>query len=111
MRLNRMRVVVAANASAGVTILTVSTSGGTNPTFADAENDNLKASGGGDTALVSLTQDAAVAFAVDNSTLSLTLTATGDGRFGYGDDSIYFRAAGNRQQRDICDDFLFGGCG
>ena len=71
--------VVAANASAGVTILTVSTSGGTNPTFADAENDNLKASGGGDTALVSLTQDAAVAFASDNLTLSLPLTANADG--------------------------------
>ena len=71
--------VVAANASAGVTILTVSTSGGTNPTFADAENDNLKASGGGDTALVSLTEDAPVAFASDNLTLSLPLTANADG--------------------------------
>ena len=71
--------VVAADASAGVTILTVSTSGGTNPTFADAANDNLEASGGGDTALVSLTEDAAVAFASDNLTLSLPLTANADG--------------------------------
>ena len=71
--------VVAANASAGVTILTVSTSGGTNPTFADAENDNLKASGGGDTALVSLTENAPLAFASDNLTLSLPLTANADG--------------------------------
>ena len=71
--------VVAANASAGVTILTVSTSGGTNPIFADAANDNLEASGGGDTALVSLTEDAAIAFASDNLTLSLPLTANADG--------------------------------
>ena len=49
-------VVVAADASAGVTILTVSTSGGTNPVFVAAANDNLEASGGGDTALVSLTE-------------------------------------------------------
>ena len=72
-------VVVAADASAGVTILTVSTSGGTNPVFVAAANDNLEASGGGDTALVSLTEDAAIAFASDNLTLSLPLTANADG--------------------------------
>ena len=70
--------VVAADASAGVTILTVSTSGGTNPVFVEATNDNLQASGGGDMALVSLTEDAAIAFASDNLTLSLPLTANAD---------------------------------
>ena len=70
--------VVAADASAGVTILTVSTNGGTNPIFVAAANDNLEASGGGDMALVSLTEDASLAFASDNLTLSLPLTANAD---------------------------------
>ena len=101
--------VVAADASAGVTILTVSASGGTNPTFADAANDNLEASGGGDTALVSLTEDAAVAFAVGQ--LDAVFAIDGERRrrrIGDGDDSFCIRAAGDRQQRDTFEDFRFG---
>ena len=104
--------VVAANASAGVTILTVSTSGGTNPVFVAAANDNLEASGGGDTALVSLTEDAAVAFASDNLTLSLPLTANADGNeSATATIRFCFRAAGDKQQRDTFEDFLCGGGG
>ena len=103
--------VVAANASAGVTILTVSTSGGTNPTFADAENDNLKASGGGDTALVSLTENAPLAVCFGQLDAVFAIDGERRRRIGDGDDSIYFRAAGDRQQRDTFEDFLCGGGG
>ena len=103
--------VVAANASAGVAILTVSTSGGTNPTFADAENDNLKASGGGDTALVSLTENAPLAFASDNLTLSLPLTANADGESATATIRFISAPRAINNNADIFDDFLCGGSG
>ena len=72
-------IMLAADASAGVAVLTVSLSGGKNPSFADADNGALGASGGGEAATITLATAAATAFASDNLTLSLTLTAIGGG--------------------------------
>ena len=70
-------VVVAADASMGVMVVTVSASGGTNPMFDAANNDDLTVSEG-DAATIILARDAALAFTLNNLTLSLTLTAETD---------------------------------
>ena len=90
-------VVVAADAGAASVTTFVLESG--EGTFASVTQGNLR-TGGGDEAAVTLAAVAVAAFASDNLTLSLTLTATG-GRFGYGDDSIYFRAASEKQRRFV----------
>ena len=72
-------IMLAADASAGVAVLTVSLSGGKNPSFADADNGALGASGGGEAATITLAAAATAAFASDNLTLSLTLVARAGG--------------------------------
>ena len=73
-------IMVAAGASAGVTVLTLSVSGGgMNPSFADADNGDLGASGGDDEATITLATAATAAFASDNLTLSVILTASDGG--------------------------------
>ena len=51
-------IMLAADASAGVAVLTVSLSGGKNPSFADADNGALGASGGGEAVTITLAEAA-----------------------------------------------------
>ena len=71
-------VIVAADASADTKILTVSVSGGTNPSFASVEIRNLQTEGGADEAVIVLSTTAIAAFRSDNLILPLTLTATNE---------------------------------
>ena len=72
-------VIVAANAGAGgVAILTVSLSGGTNPSFAAATNDNFE-TGGGAEAFITLARAATEVFNEDNAMREFALTASGGG--------------------------------
>ena len=86
-------IMLAADASAGVTVLTVSLSGGKNPSFADADNGDLGASGGGEAATITLAAAATTAFASDNLTLSLALTARSNGKIEAATATIRFVSA------------------
>ena len=86
-------IMLAADASAGVTVLTVSLSGGKNPSFADADNGALGASGGGEAVTITLAAAATAAFASDNLTLSLALTARSNGKIETATATIRFVSA------------------
>ena len=72
-------ITVAANASAGVKVLTVTVTGGGNPSFASKNNGDLQTEGGVSVATISLATAATAAFDSDGLILSLTLTVTNDG--------------------------------
>ena len=71
-------ITVAANASAGIEVLTVMVTGANNPSFAAKNNGDLQTEGGVSVATIILATAATAAFHSDNLILSLTLTATND---------------------------------
>ena len=71
-------VIVAANAGAGVKVLTVTVTGEGNPSFAAKNNGDLQTEGGVSIATIILSKAAMAAFGSDGLILSLTLTVTND---------------------------------
>ena len=70
---------VAADASDGAAVFTVSVSGGTNPSFDSANSEDFGTNGGDGSAAVTLARDSPTAFSMDKLEISLILTAHHEG--------------------------------